>query len=317
MSSRCWLFSEGVLITSSLLHPSPARWPGDGDGDGCDSLLTMHSQMDGGWSQFKVLSTRCCAPSMLRSCARALSALRALHARAPTLHRRMRDERRAGRRTLSAGHRRVQVRCRHRVSAAPLSRASTARSRDAPLAILSRASAERSLCCAPTLLLHMRYVRGICASSFSAVFPPCDRPSRSVPCTRSPAHTVCAHCSQLSSNGARSAVALRRRSLFVGGRPSLMIELGSSTRSNGPRLLRRQFVVYAGSSASLLLAVLNSMLGGNDRPYSARSVQSRATSHENACSDAVSDSAQRDVVVMSAGAAAVPCPRLKVQKVRG
>ena len=65
---------------------------------------------------------------MLRSCARALSALRALHARAPTLHRRMRDERRAGRRTLSAGHRRVQVRCRHRVSAAPLSRASTARS---------------------------------------------------------------------------------------------------------------------------------------------------------------------------------------------
>ena len=65
---------------------------------------------------------------MLRSCARALSALRALHARAPTLHGRMRDERRAGRRTLSAGHRRVQVRCRHRVSAAPLSRASTARS---------------------------------------------------------------------------------------------------------------------------------------------------------------------------------------------
>ena len=65
---------------------------------------------------------------MLRSCARALSALRALHAARPRSSAHASRQRRAGRRALSAGHRRVQVRYRHRVSAAPLSRASTARS---------------------------------------------------------------------------------------------------------------------------------------------------------------------------------------------
>ena len=84
--------------------------------------------MDGGVSQLKVSLI-----SMLRAQYAQLLRARALRTArsprcAPTLHRRMRDERRAGRRALSAGHRRVQVRCRHRVSAAPLSRASTARS---------------------------------------------------------------------------------------------------------------------------------------------------------------------------------------------
>ena len=84
--------------------------------------------MDGGLSQLKVsLISMQCAQSAPLSLARALRTARSPRC-APTLHRRMRDERRAGRRTLSAGHRRVQVRCHHRVSAAPLSRASTARS---------------------------------------------------------------------------------------------------------------------------------------------------------------------------------------------
>ena len=240
------------IIASSLLHPSPARWRWRS----CDSLLTTLLLMDGGVSQLQVSlisMQRAQYAPLLR--ARALRTARSPRSRAhaPPPH-----ARRAACGTANAlrwAPPRAGALPPSRVGRSALAREHRALSRRSSRYPLARKCRALSIRCAPTLLLHMRYVRGICASSFSAVFPPCDRPPRSVPCTRSPAHTVCAHCSQLSSNGARSlfggrsssAVALRRRSPLVDDRARLLdaVQRSPAPPSSICCLCRQQCIALA------------------------------------------------------------------------